>query len=51
MRSTGSLPQLAEDGDRAFVLFCENEQCFALGNGQVWAEQLVELTAVTHEQA
>lgn len=36
--------------DRAFVLFCENEQCFALSEGQPRVEQLVELTAVTHKQ-
>lgn len=39
-----------QGGDRAFVLFCENEQCFAVHEGPVLMEQLVELTAVTHEQ-
>lgn len=37
-------------GDRAFVLFCENEQCFAAEHGPVIMEQLVELAAVAHEQ-
>lgn len=37
-------------GGRAFVLFCENEQCFAAEDGPVLMEQLIELTAVGHEQ-
>lgn len=40
-----------EHGGRAFVLFCENEQCFANGDGPTFMEQLVNLTAVAHEQA
>ena len=40
-----------QDGDRAFVLFCENEQCCAVEASPVLMEQMVELTAVTHEQA
>lgn len=37
-------------GDRAFVLFCENEQCFMVEDGPVFMEQLVTLTAVEHEK-
>lgn len=40
-----------QGSDRAFVLFCENEQCFASGDGPIFMEQLVELTGVAHEQA
>ena len=40
-----------EGGERAFVLFCENEQCFAVEDGPVFLEQLLNLTAVAHEQA
>lgn len=39
-----------EGGDRAFALFCENEQCFAVEDGPVIMEQHVKLTAVAHEQ-
>ena len=39
-----------EGGERAFVLFCENEQCFAVEDGPVFLEQLLNLTAVAHEQ-
>jgi hypothetical protein len=35
----------------AFVLFCENAQCFTVEEGPVFLEQLVNLTAVAHEQA
>jgi hypothetical protein len=36
-------------GDRAFVLFCENEQCSDPDDGPVLLERLVKLTAVEHE--
>ncbi len=39
-----------EPGNRAFVLFCENEQCFAPYDGPAFLEQLVELVSVVHEQ-
>lgn len=38
-----------EGGDRAFVLFCENEQCFNSDSGPGLMEQLVDLTSVIHE--
>lgn len=40
-----------QGGDKAFVLFCENEQCFAVDGGPFFMEQLVELRGVAHEQA
>ncbi|HEX8513014.1 MAG TPA: HEPN-associated N-terminal domain-containing protein [Allosphingosinicella sp.] len=38
-------------GGRAFVLFCENEQCFKSDEGLPFVEQLVELCSVVYEQA
>lgn len=38
-------------GERAFVLFCENEQCFLAEEGPVFLERLLNMTAVAHEQA
>lgn len=38
-------------GARAFVLFCENEQCFVSSDGPAFLEQLMNLTAVRHETA
>lgn len=40
-----------EGGVRAFVLFCENEQCFVIQEGPRFLENLVNLTAVAHQQA
>lgn len=40
-----------QGGERAFVLFCENDQCFAADEGPVFLEQLVNLTRVNHEKA
>lgn len=40
-----------DGGERAFVLFCENEQCFVADGGPMFLEQLLNLTAVAHEQA
>jgi len=40
-----------EGGERAFVLFCEHEQCFAVKEGAVFLEQMLNLTAVDHQQS
>jgi len=37
-------------GERAFVLFCENDQCSAPDDGPSFVEQLVKLTNVAHDQ-
>jgi hypothetical protein len=39
-----------DGGERAFVLFCGNEQCFVAEEGPVFFEQLLNMTAVAHEQ-
>lgn len=40
-----------DGGKRAFVLFCENEQCFRSDEKPTFMEQLVELVSVAHENA